>query len=294
MIQEFLSSFTEDLARPSRFDVKINIPLDLTHILDAKTLALRCENAVLPGRTLNTTDLKIYGPSEKIPYQTAYEDVTLTFIVTGHMLEKEIFSAWLTKINPHDNWNFEFKNNYVADITITQYDVSDNEIHTVQLVEAFPISMNQLDLDWSNDNAYHKLSVTFAYRYWYTAATAERNHAIGVARNAMPNLAGNVPNMQTTRNISNPISLQAALEIGSLAMNAGKALKSGNPYAVLGVIGAATSVIPSIGGTKTLSSLINSQGRSATDTAMDNAASDANQSKNTIQGLKKSTNNFNF
>jgi hypothetical protein len=33
------------------------------------------------------------------------------------------------------------------------------------LIDAFPISVNQLDLDWSNDN-FHKLSVTFAYRYW--------------------------------------------------------------------------------------------------------------------------------
>jgi len=30
---------------------------------------------------------------------------------------------------------------------------------------AFPINMNQLDLDWSSDSV-HKLTVTFAYTYW--------------------------------------------------------------------------------------------------------------------------------
>lgn len=293
MIQEFLSSFNDDLARPSRFDVKINVPILLADIVDSQTLSLRCENAVLPGRTIATTDLKIYGPAEKIPYQTSYEDVTLTFIVTGAMIEKTMFGAWLDYINPIDTWNFEFKNNYVADIQITQYDILDNEIHTVQLVEAFPIAMNQLDLDWSNDNAYHKLSVTFAYRYWYLEATAQRNHAAGQSRNEMQSLSDNIPNVQPG-NIKNPINLQAALEIGSLAVNAGKALKSGNPYALLGVAGAATSIIPSIGGTKTLSSLINSQGRSATDIQLDQNASSVNAAKNTISGLKKTTNPFNF
>jgi len=293
MIQEFLSSFQEDLARPSRFDVKINIPLDLTPILNSKTLSLRCESATFPGRTIATTDLKIYGPVEKIPYSTTYDDISFTFIVTGNMLEKELFSAWLWKINPYDNWNFEYKENYVCDITITQYDITDNEIHSVSLVEAFPISINQLDLDWSNDNAYHKLTVTFAYKYWYTSATAERNHAIGSSRNNMQSLSENVPNVQPN-NIKNPIGLQAALEIGSLAMSARKALNNKNPYALLGVVGAATSIIPSLGGTKTLSSLISSQGRGVTDINMDKNASSVNAAKNTIQGLSKSTNNFNF
>ena len=32
-------------------------------------------------------------------------------------------------------------------------------------MDAYPISMNQLDLDWNGDG-YHKLTVTFAYTYW--------------------------------------------------------------------------------------------------------------------------------
>ena len=33
------------------------------------------------------------------------------------------------------------------------------------MVDAFPIAVNQLDLDWSSDS-YHKLTVVFAYTYW--------------------------------------------------------------------------------------------------------------------------------
>ena len=37
--------------------------------------------------------------------------------------------------------------------------------YSVNLYDAFPISMNQMDLDWSGDG-YHKLNITFAYTRW--------------------------------------------------------------------------------------------------------------------------------
>ena len=273
MINNFLSSFTDDLARPSRFKVKLTLPGKVKNITDSQTLSLRCENAQLPGRTISTGDLRIYGPSEKFPYQSAYEDITLTFIVGGAMLEKTQFNEWMNLINPTENWNFEYKENYVSDIIVTQYDMSDNEIHNVKIIDAFPIAVNQLDLDWSNDNTYHKLNVTFAYTYWDILSTAQPAHALVSGKNS-------------------PFNLAAAIQIGALAANAGQALKNGNPYAIGSVLGAGASIIPSLGGTKTLSSVINSQGRGALDTQLDQNASKINQDKFTIQGMKSTTDKF--
>ena len=166
-IAEFKSSFTKDLARPNKFDVVINTPLVLTqYIGDVKNLTYRCENAQLPGRTFATMEQKIgSNPIEKYPYLTTYNDIDLTFIVDSDMNQKEFFDAWLSFINPQYSNNFRYKSDYVTDITITQYDVTNDSTYSVNLAEAFPISINQLDLDWSNDG-YHKLTVTFAYTYW--------------------------------------------------------------------------------------------------------------------------------
>jgi T4-like virus tail tube protein gp19 len=173
MIERFRGSFTTDLAKPSRFDVKILVPPVLNGIISTETLSYRCENAVLPGRTIETADLRIYGPSEKYPVKSTYEDITLTFLVTNSMDEKKLFDSWLNYINPTTSWNFEYKKNYVApSIVITQYDVVGdaktgvpNPTQSIELIEAYPIAVNQLDLDWSSDG-YHKLSVVFTYRYW--------------------------------------------------------------------------------------------------------------------------------
>jgi hypothetical protein len=81
------------------------------------------------------------------------------------MQQRVFFDAWLNYINPTYNYNMRYKENYTTTITVNQYDVTNKLSYTINLFDAYPISMNQLDLDW-NGEGYHKLSVTFAYTYW--------------------------------------------------------------------------------------------------------------------------------
>lgn len=165
-ISEFKSTFKRDLSRPHKFDVNIPIPLTLIpYITSAKSLTYRCENANLPGRTFATAEQRTYGPIEKYPYLNTYTDIDMTFIVDDDMSQKIFFDAWLNYINPLYNNNMRYKGDYSTVITVNQYDVTNQISYSVNLYDAFPISMNQMDLDWSSDG-YHKLNVTFAYTYW--------------------------------------------------------------------------------------------------------------------------------
>ena len=166
-INDFKSSFTKDLARPNRFDVTINTPLILIpYISTAKNLTFRCENAQLPGRTFATAEQKIgSNPIEKYPYLTTYNDIDLTFIVSDNMSEKVFFDNWLELINPSYDFNYQYKSNYATVITVNQYDNQNALSYQVSLFDAYPVSMNQMDLDWSSDGM-HKVVVTFAYTRW--------------------------------------------------------------------------------------------------------------------------------
>jgi hypothetical protein len=165
-INEFKSSFRTDVSRNNKFDVNINIPLVMIpYVSSARSLTYRCENANLPGRTFATTEQKTYGPIEKYPYLSTYNDMDLTFIVDDDMSQKIFFDAWMNYINPQYNNNIRFKGDYATIITINQYDVTNKLSYSVNLYDAYPISMNQLDLDWAGDG-HHKLAVTFAYTYW--------------------------------------------------------------------------------------------------------------------------------
>lgn len=180
-ISKFISSFNKELARPNRFEVNFYIPPALLPYYKggASNLSLRCEQAELPSRALATLDRKIGTvPVQKFPYLSMYNDINLSLIVGGDMSEKLLFDAWLEMINPTSNFNFRYKRNYATQMTIKQFDLSGKETYNVMLIDAFPIAVNQLDLDWSNDG-YHKLNVVFAYTYWTNTTLSNIGRNIG-------------------------------------------------------------------------------------------------------------------
>ena len=198
-VNEFLDSFNTELARPSRFEVFFNIPTALSNnglpsifgggeinirtsnqssssagikALNSNDLALRCESAQLPSRTLMTTEQKIYGITEKYPYENSYNDAEFVFLVSGDMREKKFFDKWINLVSPKLSYNMNYKSDYATSVVVKQYDLQGRPQYEVELRKAFPISVNQLDLDWSSDG-YHKLAVVFAYSDWISGSSIQ-------------------------------------------------------------------------------------------------------------------------
>ena len=78
----------------------------------------------------------------------------------------------LKQYNPAEIRTVSLDNDQIEDTTHYQYDLTDKLAYSVDLIEAYPIAVNQLDLDWSNDG-HHKLVVVFAYTYWNVNTTAQ-------------------------------------------------------------------------------------------------------------------------
>jgi len=133
----------------------------------SRYLALQCESAELPGKTLQTADVKIYGPSFKVPYQTQYTDSTFTFLCTNDFYERKLFDRWMEAIIPSDTNNLRFpkgvQSRYLTNIKIIQYDDFIKQIYAVELMDAFPIGIAPQSLSWSEDG-FHRLSIQFAYQ----------------------------------------------------------------------------------------------------------------------------------
>ena len=133
----------------------------------SRYLALQCESAELPGRTLATQDVKIYGPTFKVPYQTQYGDMSFTFLCTNDFFERKLFDRWIEAIHPSDTNNLRYaKGNstrYLTNIKIIQYDEFIKQIYAVELIDAFPIGIAPQSLSWSEEN-FHRLQISFAYQ----------------------------------------------------------------------------------------------------------------------------------
>ena len=137
----------------------------------SRNLALQCEAAELPGKTMTTADVKIYGPTFKIPYQTQYSDTSLTFLCTNEFYERKLFDRWMEAIHPSDTNNLRYpkgdKSRYMTNIKIIQYDDFIKQIYAVELIDAFPIGVAPQSLSWGDD-AFHRLQISFAYQKYRT------------------------------------------------------------------------------------------------------------------------------
>lgn len=184
-ISTFINSFKNtELARPTNFDVSIRIPteLSLSYVTFGTNLQLRCEAAQFPTRTFAMVEQKTYGPIRFFPIQSSFENLTLTFLCSDNMIEKKFFDNWMNYISPVTKnianpvniinnrayYDFQYKDDYQTEITITQNDLTGKPSYAIQLIEAFPVSVNQLDLNWSYVDTVHKVSVTFSYRTFET------------------------------------------------------------------------------------------------------------------------------
>lgn len=171
-------------AKSNRFLVNIPKPIDGLNGFQ-KDLTLLCEAAEFPGRGLFTVDNRYYGPNFKIPYQTTYEDLTLTFLVRDKFLERQYFDGWMNAINPIDSYNFNYRADYTTNIELFQLsDIGTPVRNTVNGVsvpsgetfvktqyaftfeKAYPVLVNPQPVTWADDN-FHRLSVTFTYTRWY-------------------------------------------------------------------------------------------------------------------------------
>jgi hypothetical protein len=137
----------------------------------SRYLALQCESAELPGKTITTADVKVYGPTFKVPYQSQYTDTSLTFLCTNEFYERKLFDRWMESIMPTDTNNLRFpkdeETRYMTNIKIIQYDEFIKQIYAVELIDAFPVGIASQQLTWTDDNV-HRLTIQFAYQKYRT------------------------------------------------------------------------------------------------------------------------------
>ena len=165
----------------------------------SRYLALQCESAELPGKTLATADVKIYGPTYKVPYQTQYNDMTLNFICTNEFYERKLFEKWVDSIMPSDTNNLRYakgqKSRYLTNIKIIQYDEFIRQIYAVELIDAFPIGVAPQPLAWSEDG-FHRLGVQFAYQRYKVIYEGNYDLVGAAAQMFGDSVAKNVTNLQ--------------------------------------------------------------------------------------------------
>ena len=170
-------------SRPSRYEVILVPPAGTNSNLFSSQMqefrgddtvrqtSLACESISFPGRNIDTTeDTNIYGPVRNIATGFSYADITATFRCSRDMREKRYFETWQKLSYNPATWSMQYYEDYVGAVQIFQLDDNDERTYGVELIEAFPKTIEAQQLDYSSTDQINKLNVTFSYRWWKSLA----------------------------------------------------------------------------------------------------------------------------
>ena len=165
-IDKILSAINKrkGLAHPNRFSITFSALDEVLTLEQARDFEFFCESTSIPGRQILTTD---YGPTRqaiKRPNGYSNEDINFVFNLTNDYFIRDVFNRWTNEIVNRDTYEVGFKDDYSLDIRIHQLDEQDNKVYTSILRDAFPVTVQNIDLNNTTESSVQKLNVTMSYR----------------------------------------------------------------------------------------------------------------------------------
>lgn len=177
------------LAKSARYAVRVipvgSMLVNLKYNDFLRQFTYLSDSAELPGRAFMNIDIRYYGPNFKVPFQTQYEDMTISFLCRNQSYERQFFDDWMEIINPTNLWDFNYRDDYRSTIEIFQLadygEVTEGSstriggaknaptagqaMYKWTVHDAYPMIVNPQPVTWADDN-FHRLSVSFTYTKW--------------------------------------------------------------------------------------------------------------------------------
>ncbi len=165
-INSFLSKVNEKrgLLSPSKF--KVELPSIESVNISRESLNLMCINANMPGRQLMSQDRRIGLKVEKVVDAYAVDDVTFEFYMPADGSIKKYFETWGELAVPSRGGTIRYKSEYEKDVNIWQLNKEGELVHGCRLIEAFPTTLQAMELSSETQNILSRYSVQLSYTDW--------------------------------------------------------------------------------------------------------------------------------
>lgn len=144
--------------------------------LDSNRLSFFCMQTDLPGIDLGIEENIIHGtgPVERFPHTALFGDINLNFIGDAKGNIMSFFHNWFNTIVNFDHsknqstnfYRVAYKDTYTCTIEILVFNHQSDEILNYQLIEAFPYRVNQVQLNWAEQNNFMNIGTSFYYKTW--------------------------------------------------------------------------------------------------------------------------------
>lgn len=155
------------LVRPNQFVVTLQFP---NFVTDGRDQALRsqflCRATSLPASTVAPIPVFYNGRAFNVAGEREFQPWTVAIYNEDFQLRNALL-RWSNGINNiNNNSGYIMPKDYQIGVTVSQLNRNGSVLKSVQLVNAFPVDVSAIELDWENNAQIEMFQTTFVYD-WY-------------------------------------------------------------------------------------------------------------------------------
>ena len=167
-VERFKSSLTNGGARPNQFMVQLSFP---TYVAGQSLAVARAPFLVsvaeLPGQTVNPAIIQYRGREVKFVGDRIYAPFTITVMNDAEMSIRSAMEQWMGGMEDYAGKFGRLQPaEYQRDMQVFQLDRNGNALKSYSIVNAFPVDLSPVALDFGANDQISTFTVTFQYQHF--------------------------------------------------------------------------------------------------------------------------------
>jgi hypothetical protein len=167
-VERFKSSLTNGGARPNQFMVQLSFPTYVTgQALAVARAPFLVSVAELPGQTVNPAIVQYRGREVKFVGDRIYAPFTITVLNDAEMSIRSAMEQWMGGMEDYAGKFGRLQPaEYQRDMQVFQLDRNGNALKSYNVVNAFPVDLSPVALDFGANDQISTFTVTFQYQHF--------------------------------------------------------------------------------------------------------------------------------
>ena len=171
-INDFKAKLAGGGARANQFKVTMPFPGYSQVGGEIEELAFLCKTTQLPAMNVPSFSVPFRGRQIKIAGDRTYADWTISVLNDTNFKLRNAFERWSNGINnATDGEGLTNPADYQVDAFVDQLDRNGATLKSYTLRGAFPTSLADIDLSYSDNNSIETFTTSFTYQYFETDTT---------------------------------------------------------------------------------------------------------------------------
>jgi len=167
-VERFKSALTNGGARPNQFAVQLSFP---TYVTGATLAVARAPFLVsvaeLPGQTVNPAIVQYRGREVKFVGDRVYSPWTIPVLNDAEMSIRTAMEQWMGGMENYENKiGIQEPFRYQKDMQVYQLDRNGNALKEYKIINAFPVDLSPVALDFGANDQISTFTVTFQYQHF--------------------------------------------------------------------------------------------------------------------------------